>query len=182
MPPESEGVALDCKRGRTLRAWIDQGAKAPPEPTPEDPRKHWAYQPPLRPTRSALGGRGLGSQPDRCVSRRRLPVARPQAERAGAKDLWLRRVYLDLIGLPPTVEERTGLSRRRHSGCRRDDRRPAARRSSPRRALGAALDGRLAIQRLVRARRGDPLQPPSHLAMARLDRRDRSTPTRATTG
>ena len=38
MPPESEGVPLSAAEVATLRAWIDQGAEAPPEPTPEDPR------------------------------------------------------------------------------------------------------------------------------------------------
>src|SRR5262249_48277144 len=49
MPPASEGVPLSAAEVGILRAWIDQGAFAPPEPTPEDPRRHWAYQPPARP-------------------------------------------------------------------------------------------------------------------------------------
>src|SRR5204862_3904308 len=49
MPPESEGVPLSPVEVATLRAWIDQGAHAPPEPTPRDPRQHWAYQSPRRP-------------------------------------------------------------------------------------------------------------------------------------
>src|SRR5262249_37898977 len=49
MPPESEGAALRAAEVALLRTWIDQGAKAPPEIVPEDPRKHWAYQPPGRP-------------------------------------------------------------------------------------------------------------------------------------
>ena len=76
MPPESEGVAA---RARTeiavLRAWIDQGAKAPPEPIPEDPRRHWAY-----PAADAAGdprdpGPVLGAQPDRRLPRRRASSA-----------------------------------------------------------------------------------------------------------
>ncbi len=76
MPPESEGVSLSDREVAMLRAWIDQGAKAPPEPTPEDPRKHWAYQPPARPTDPAPGRFGLGAKPDRCLSRRALRVTR----------------------------------------------------------------------------------------------------------
>ena len=38
MPPVSEGVGLSQREVAVLRAWIDQGALAPPEPTPEDPR------------------------------------------------------------------------------------------------------------------------------------------------
>src|SRR5262249_20735822 len=42
MPPESEGVGLKPEDVALLRAWIDQGAKAPAETVPEDPRRHWA--------------------------------------------------------------------------------------------------------------------------------------------
>src|SRR5947209_5861005 len=49
MPPASEGVPLGPAEVATLRAWIDQGAQAPPEPIPKDPRQHWAYRPPVRP-------------------------------------------------------------------------------------------------------------------------------------
>src|SRR5262249_46487530 len=48
MPPQKEGPALTEKQIAVLRAWIDQGAKAPDEPVPEDPRKHWAFQVPRR--------------------------------------------------------------------------------------------------------------------------------------
>jgi hypothetical protein len=106
MPPESEGVPLSNGEVAVLSAWIDQGAKAPAEPTPADPRKHWAYQPPARaaiPRTAdsdgaanpidaflAAGYRSRGLKPT-------APVVR---------DLWLRRVYLDLIGLLPTRDER----------------------------------------------------------------------------
>jgi hypothetical protein len=106
MPPESEGVALGAGEIALLRAWIDQGAKAPPEAIPEDPRKHWADQPPVRlnilravdanwalnPIDAflAFGYRSRGLRPS-------APVRR---------DLWLRRVYLDMIGLPPSREDR----------------------------------------------------------------------------
>ena len=31
-----------------FREWIEQGAKAPDEPIPPDPRQHWAFVPPIR--------------------------------------------------------------------------------------------------------------------------------------
>ncbi len=46
MPPEGE--PLTPEQIAALRAWIDQGAKAPVEKTPEDPARHWSYQPPVR--------------------------------------------------------------------------------------------------------------------------------------
>src|SRR5689334_21548612 len=53
MPPESEGVGLNPEEVALLREWIDQGAKAPREAVPEDPRRHWSYQTPKRPTFSS---------------------------------------------------------------------------------------------------------------------------------
>ncbi len=48
MPPEGDPLTAD--QIATLRAWIDQGAKAPADEQPErDPRDHWAFQPPVRP-------------------------------------------------------------------------------------------------------------------------------------
>ena len=106
MPPESEGVALSDREIAVLRAWIDQGAKAPPEPTPEDPRRHWAYQPPVRPSIPRAADAAWPRNPidaflDAGYQSRGLRPSTPVR-----KDLWLRRVHLDLIGLPPTREER----------------------------------------------------------------------------
>jgi hypothetical protein len=49
MPPESEGEALPDRDVATLKAWVDQGARAPDEPVPADPRGHWAFRPPVAP-------------------------------------------------------------------------------------------------------------------------------------
>ena len=106
MPPESEGVALGEGEVAVLRAWIDQGAKAPPEPTPEGPRKHWAYQSPIRPTVPHAADAAWSRNPiDAFLSAGyRSKGLRPSAPLR--KDLWLRRLYLDLIGLPPARQER----------------------------------------------------------------------------
>jgi hypothetical protein len=48
MPPEEDGGPLTDDQIALLKKWIDEGAHAPDEPTPPDPRDHWAYQPPLR--------------------------------------------------------------------------------------------------------------------------------------
>jgi hypothetical protein len=49
MPPEAEGAALSAREIALLKAWIDQGARAPVEPVPPDPRQHWSFRVPLRP-------------------------------------------------------------------------------------------------------------------------------------
>lgn len=101
MPPE--GAPLTAEQVATLRAWIEQGAKSPADESPEtDPRKHWAFLPPVRPAVPALQDPSWVRDPiDAFIAEPRehrglvpLPAAAPQ--------VLLRRLYLDLIGLPPT--------------------------------------------------------------------------------
>jgi hypothetical protein len=105
MPPESEGTPLAEKDVAVLLAWINQGATGPDEPIPEDPRHHWAFRPPVRPSMPAVPGAERTPNPvDAFVAALRASRglhADPPAERA----VLLRRVYLDLVGVPPTREE-----------------------------------------------------------------------------
>ena len=105
MPPEGEGTPLSEEQLSVLRAWIDQGAVAPDEAIPPDPRKHWAYQPPVKPKIQALKNatwarnsidRFIGAHHD---TRGLTPASEARPE------ILLRRAYLDLIGLPPTREQ-----------------------------------------------------------------------------
>jgi mono/diheme cytochrome c family protein len=103
MPPQ--GDPLTAEQIAKLQAWIDQGAKAPVEKTPEDPAKHWSYQPPVRPAVPVVRRQEWIRNPiDAFIAaeheRRGLT---PSAEAARA--VLLRRVYLDLVGLPPTRPE-----------------------------------------------------------------------------
>lgn len=104
MPPE--GKPLSAEQIATLSKWIAAGAPAPPNDLPEvDPQQHWAFVPPRRlPLPTAESGQAvdqslnpidalLAAEHDRLGLR---PVA------AVEKPLLLRRVYLDLIGLPPS--------------------------------------------------------------------------------
>jgi hypothetical protein len=101
MPPEEDAEALKAQDIATLRAWIEQGAKMPEEAIPEDPSKHWAFQPPVRPAiPSASGANPIDAF---------LAVERARAKTSGSppadRGILLRRLYLDLIGVPPTREE-----------------------------------------------------------------------------
>ena len=115
MPPEGE--ALSSKQIELLRTWIDNGAGSPEAEEPEaDPRSHWAFKPPQRTelavspfiphdnpaARDAVDGRvhPIDAFLDAELSERGL-TPRPVA----SKSVLLRRLYLDLIGLPPTGEE-----------------------------------------------------------------------------
>ncbi len=92
MPPEGEGSALNAEEVAKLKAWLDAGAPAPTNEAPEaDPRAHWAYQSPL------ASGQSLDALLAARLASKQL---KPQPE--AAPEIWLRRVYLDLIGLPPS--------------------------------------------------------------------------------
>src|SRR5204862_5889630 len=87
-----------------LRAWIAAGAVAPEGENPQkDPRDHWAYRPPVRPLIPASAP-DVSNPIDAFLSAKRESKnlkATPQV----SKDLWLRRVAIDLVGLPPTRTE-----------------------------------------------------------------------------
>lgn len=105
MPPEKDGEALPAASVGLLKAWINQGAKAPDEPIPADPRNHWAFRTPTRPAVPVVAATERVTNPvDAFVAAERGKHnlrANPPADRA----LLLRRVYLDLVGVPPTREE-----------------------------------------------------------------------------
>ncbi len=98
MPPK--GKPLRPEEIETLRAWIAEGA-----PWPDDgwrPKKHWAYEAPkLPPVPEAGPGR---NEIDAFLNARLLSKniqPNPDADPA----IQLRRVFLDLTGLPPSVEQ-----------------------------------------------------------------------------
>jgi hypothetical protein len=90
-----------------VRAWIDQGA-AWPDAASIDAKaeKHWAYVPPVKRVPPAVKDAAWVRNPvDAFVAQAREQAGlapRPEAPR----DALLRRLYVDLIGLPPTREER----------------------------------------------------------------------------
>ena len=106
MPPRDQGSSLTEQQITLLKDWIDQGAHALDEPIPPDPRNHWAWQRPLKGRIPDVSG---GPEPRNPIDgflaahyeRHSLTAAAP-----ADRDVWLRRVYFDLIGLPPTREER----------------------------------------------------------------------------
>ncbi|MBC8326466.1 MAG: PSD1 domain-containing protein [Verrucomicrobia subdivision 3 bacterium] len=99
MPPE--GAALKAEEIAAIRDWIADGAPVPKGEIAEaDPRVHWAFQ---MPTKMPLPG-DAGNPIDVILDDRRATrglKTQPEAERT----ILLRRLYLDLIGLPPTREQ-----------------------------------------------------------------------------
>ncbi len=103
----AEGKPLTAEQIALIKTWIEQGATSPQNEQPEqDPREHWAFKKPVRPVMPEISN--LKSQISNGVDAfvlskldERGLAPRPPAE----KHVLLRRVYLDLIGLPPTREE-----------------------------------------------------------------------------
>jgi mono/diheme cytochrome c family protein len=90
MPPPTEKKPLSPTQVATLRRWISSGA---------DYAKHWAFEPPVKAPVPA------GTHPvdalvrDKLLKEKLSPA--PQAESA----VLARRLYLDVIGLPPSPTE-----------------------------------------------------------------------------
>ena len=101
MPPPEDGAPLKPEEITLLRRWIDDGAKAPAnEPVPKAPIEHWAFQ---IPNRVPLPG-NAGNPIDALLEKNRATLGlkvQPSAEGT----ILIRRLYLDLIGLPPTREQ-----------------------------------------------------------------------------
>lgn len=109
MPPEDEGNPLTPAEVGLLRAWIDQGAHWSDEPAATAAAApgsdHWAFQPPKAPVPPAVKNEAWPRNPiDRFVlARLEKEGLRPSPE-ADRRTL-IRRLSLDLIGLPPSLEE-----------------------------------------------------------------------------
>jgi len=104
----AERAPLSAEEIERIRNWIDQGAAWPETPSTAakpDGRSHWAFRPPTRPTAPVVGKADWPKNDvDRFVLKRLEQehlAPSPQADRVTL----LRRLSLDLIGLPPTIAE-----------------------------------------------------------------------------
>lgn len=105
MPPK--GSLADDEIG-ILRRWIDEGAVWPEDASPAtDPAlRHWAYQPLRRPPVPHVGGCMSGNAIDSFIA---VALREQQLSLSGPADrgVLIRRLYFDLLGIPPTPEEVT---------------------------------------------------------------------------
>ncbi len=102
-----EGPRLTAAQIGVLRAWIDQGAPFPDGASVvlRDPHDHWAFKPVQRPAIPVVQGASWVRNPIDAFVLARLEkealAPSPEADRTTL----LRRLSLDLIGLPPTIAE-----------------------------------------------------------------------------
>lgn len=93
MPPGDSNKKLTDAQKSLLRDWIDQGAEY---------QNHWAYEPPSR-SIGPSGPSGPSDAIDALVEEQLAPRGLKPAEQADPRTL-VRRLYYDLIGLPPSPE------------------------------------------------------------------------------
>jgi hypothetical protein len=96
MPPLKSNKRLTAAEKALLKKWIDEGAKYEP---------HWAFVRPKRPALPTVSDKNWPKNPiDHFILARLDAEGLKPSPQADAYTL-IRRLYLDLIGLPPTIEE-----------------------------------------------------------------------------
>jgi hypothetical protein len=96
MPPPESGKKLSAEQIALMRRWIEQGA-----PWSE----HWAFVAPKRPAIPAVKNPGWIRNPIDAFALARLEREKLSPSPEADKVTLLRRLTLDLTGLPPTIEE-----------------------------------------------------------------------------
>ena len=98
MPPSESHLTLTSQEVAILGRWITEGAKH---------KAHWAFIPVASvqvPHVELIHAEPIGNEIDAFVRAKRRALGLSGAPEA-SRDPWLRRVSLDLIGLPPTLQE-----------------------------------------------------------------------------
>ncbi|MFM9114945.1 MAG: PSD1 and planctomycete cytochrome C domain-containing protein [Planctomycetota bacterium] len=113
MPPKSKMPATEIA---TLTRWVERGAPWPQEkpstaPTGKDfnlaqrLQNHWCWQPIQRPVAPTVKKADWPAKPLDRFLLAKLEAAGLEPASAADRATWLRRVYFDLLGLPPTPAE-----------------------------------------------------------------------------
>ena len=96
MPPQKSGKSLSAVEIEKLGRWIDQGAKWQP---------HWSFIPPVRPPVPAVANRERVRNPIDAFIQARLEREGLAPTGEADRGILIRRVTLDLTGLPPSADE-----------------------------------------------------------------------------
>ena len=135
MPPE--GARLSADEIRAISDWIATGAESPADESPqEDPRAHWAFRKPVRSGVPHVSSEVSSNPIDAFIAKElRSHGLEPLPE--ADKPVLLRRVYLDLVGLPPTPDELRAFLADCVARRLRESRRPIAAAVRPTASVGA---------------------------------------------
>ena len=96
MPPPKSGKSLSAVEIEKLGRWIDQGAKWQP---------HWSFIAPVRPQVPRVASRERICNPIDAFIQARLEREGLAPASEADRGILIRRVTLDLTGLPPTAED-----------------------------------------------------------------------------
>jgi hypothetical protein len=106
MPFEDE--RLPAEAIELIKRWIDEGAKGPADEQPAEPtvaNDHWSFQPVVRPEVPQVKHDGWVQNPIDAFILARLEQEGVQPSPEADRVTLIRRLSLDLRGLPPTVAE-----------------------------------------------------------------------------
>jgi len=96
MPPSDSGKKLSAAEISRIKAWIDGGAQW---------TGHWAFESPRKPAIPNRVEEWNSENPIDRFIQSRLLATKLQPEPQASKETLIRRVSLDLTGLPPTIKE-----------------------------------------------------------------------------
>lgn len=96
MPPKRSGRQLTAKQIELIKQWIEQGAEW---------EKHWAFIPPERPSLPKVDNQTWANCEIDQFILARLEKEKLLPSAQASKEKLIRRVTLDLTGLPPTLDE-----------------------------------------------------------------------------
>jgi hypothetical protein len=101
------GDRLTARQIGILRAWIDQGAPWPQSASVKvaDPRHHWSFTAPVRPPIPAVKDKHWARDPIDYFVLAKLEAEKLRPSQEAERPTLLRRLSLDLTGLPPTIQE-----------------------------------------------------------------------------
>jgi len=102
-----KGEPLTAQEVGLLRAWIDQGADWPETAATQtkEPKAHWAFKAPTKPKVPAVKNKSWLRTPIDHFILAQLEKEKLKPSPEADKVTLLRRLSLDLIGLPPAIEE-----------------------------------------------------------------------------
>jgi hypothetical protein len=96
MPPTFSNRTLNAEQIATITRWIKEGGKYTP---------HWSFVPPVRPALPQVKNPAWIRQPIDAFVLQRLEAEGLKPSPEAAPETWLRRVTLDLTGLPPSLAD-----------------------------------------------------------------------------
>lgn len=107
MPPVDSGPRLNDEQIKVLATWVEEGASWDEMllPTPIPQSKHWSFQRVVRPKVPPIRDRWIRNPIDAFIKRKQLVRGTHPVEVASYSTL-VRRISLDLTGLPPAPETR----------------------------------------------------------------------------